>query len=63
MLAVGWDDNYSAKNFAPASHVTSDGAWIVKNSWGDKWGDNGYFYLSYEDKNICDLLTLSATEM
>lgn len=62
VLAVGWDDNYSAKNFAPASHVTSDGAWIVKNSWGDKWGDNGYFYLSYEDKNICDLLTLSATD-
>ena len=62
VVAIGWDDNYSAKNFAASSHVTKDGAWIVKNSWGDKWGDDGYFYLSYEDKNICDLMTVSVTD-
>ncbi|MGE5397163.1 MAG: lectin like domain-containing protein [Chitinophagales bacterium] len=44
---VGWDDTYPATNFEPKA--SNNGAFLVRNSWGAGWGDNGYFWVSYED--------------
>jgi len=46
---VGWDDNYSKNNFAEGAKPSTDGAYIVLNSYGTETFDNGYLYISYED--------------
>ncbi len=37
VMIVGWDDN----------DCSGQGAWIVKNSWGAGWGENGFFRIKY----------------
>lgn len=49
VMIVGWDDNYSRYNFK--NTPAGDGAFIIKNSWGDK-GDNEFYYISYYDTSI-----------
>ncbi len=52
---VGWDDSFSKDNFKYTPE--GDGAWLVKNSWGDYWGQDGYFWLSFYDTSLCDFVT------
>ncbi len=48
---IGWDDSVEVTSFT--NNSSQKGAWIVKNSYGTNVGDNGYFYVSYDDINIC----------
>lgn len=50
VVIVGWDDHYPAENFV--GDVSADGAFLCQNSWGEAFGDQGLFYVSYEDVNI-----------
>ena len=47
VLIIGWDDEYPKGNFSV--NVKEDGAFICQNSWGESFGENGVFYVSYED--------------
>lgn len=41
---IGWDDNYNANGA-----WSQAGAYLCLNSWGNSWGSNGCFYISYND--------------
>ena len=45
MTIVGYDDTVS---YTDAEGRRHDGAFIVVNSWGNYWQDNGHFYLPYD---------------
>lgn len=49
---VGWDDNFPRENFLIAPE--NDGAWLIRNSWGTSYGDEGYMWISYDDKSLSD---------
>ena len=50
IVIVGWDDNYPKENFQ--TETEGDGAFLCVSSWGEEFGDKGYFYVSYYDSNI-----------
>lgn len=50
VIIIGWDDSYPKENFSV--DLEGDGAFICQNSWGEGFGQDGVFYISYYDTNI-----------
>ncbi len=50
VTVIGWEDSYPAENFAVKP--SGNGAWLVKNSWGENHGDGGFYHVSYFDETF-----------
>jgi C1A family cysteine protease len=46
VVAVGYDDNLNIKN--TLNNKETIGAFLIRNSWGIGWGDQGYGWLPYD---------------
>lgn len=44
---------YGQTNNTETGEVTS--YWIVRNSWGADWGEDGYFRILYESYQMCGI--------
>jgi C1A family cysteine protease len=47
VMAVGYDDKLEIENSA-CENLSTVGAILIRNSWSEEWGDNGYGWLPYE---------------
>lgn len=46
VVAAGYDDARTVRN--PINGAVTTGAFLVRNSWGTAWGEDGYGWLPYE---------------
>ena len=47
---IGWDDNYPKENFSKTA--PDNGAFLIKNSYGEEDDEYGYYWVSYYDTTL-----------
>ena len=60
VTVVGWNDDFPSADFNPAQQPSGNGAWLVKGSYGSTWGENGYYWISYEDASLGEFVSYVA---
>ncbi len=58
---IGWNDAYAKENFG-AHTPSSDGAWLIANSYGTSYGQNGYCWISYEEPSLTEFYSLQGAK-
>lgn len=54
------DHGVTVVGFSFVSGKTPDYYYIVKNSWGEDWGQDGYIWMARNQNNNCGIATMAS---